>query len=131
MRRIRSKNTEPELTVRRLVWQLGFSGYRIHRKDLPGKPDLAWNRRKVALFVNGCFWHGHDCAEGIRKPKSNREYWIPKIERNGTRDAKNIQSLEAKGWRVIIVWECETKDKATLAETLIRFLSVKTSSHPG
>jgi DNA mismatch endonuclease (patch repair protein) len=123
MRRIRSKNTKPELFIRRLVWALGFKGYRIHRKDLPGKPDIAWIRRKAAIFVHGCFWHGHNCSEGIRKPKSNLDYWIPKIERNRQRDVGNIETLEANGWRVLEVWECEIKDNASLAETLIRFLS--------
>jgi DNA mismatch endonuclease, patch repair protein len=127
MRRIRSKNTGPELAVRRLIWELGFPGYRLHRKDLPGKPDIAWIGRRLALFVHGCFWHGHDCAEGIRKPKTNQTYWIPKIERNRKRDAENIATLEANGWRVIVIWECELKDEAALAETLIRFLSTKTS----
>lgn len=129
MRRIRSKNTGPELSVRHLIRELGFPGYRIHRKDLPGKPDLAWICRKMAIFVHGCFWHGHNCAEGSRKPKSNQDYWIPKIERNRERDKENVATLEANGWRVLVVWECEIKDKAALSETLIRFLSVATPNH--
>ena len=107
MRQIRGKNTAPELAVRKLCRELGFTGYRIHRRDLPGKPDLAWIGRKLAVFVHGCFWHGHNCVEGIRKPKSNQAYWIPKIERNRQRDIENIAALKAAGWVVLIVWECE------------------------
>ncbi|MXS83997.1 very short patch repair endonuclease [Nitrosomonas oligotropha] len=123
MRQIRGKNTAPELAVRRLCREIGFSGYRIHRKDLPGKPDLAWIGRKLAIFVHGCFWHGHHCAEGIRKPKSNRDYWIPKIARNQQRDAENIASLRAENWGVVVVWECELSEKERLTKKLQRFLS--------
>lgn len=122
MRRIRSKDTAPELAVRRLCRELGFTGYRIHRKDLPGKPDLAWIGRKLVVFVHGCFWHGHDCAEGIRKPKSNRDYWIPKIKRNQQRDSENIRALRRAGWKVLIVWECEVSDEGRLAKRLCRHL---------
>ncbi|NTV46206.1 MAG: DNA mismatch endonuclease Vsr, partial [Chlorobiales bacterium] len=106
MRRIRSKNTAPELAIRKLCREIGFTGYRIHRKDILGRPDLAWIGRKLVIFIHGCFWHGHDCAEGTRKPKSNREYWIPKIARNQQRDAENVAALQAAGWKVFIVWEC-------------------------
>ena len=126
MRQIRDKNTAPELAVRRLCREIGFSGYRIHRKDLPGKPDLAWIGRKLAIFVHGCFWHGHHCAEGIRKPKSNRDYWIPKIARNQQRDAENIATLRAENWGVVVVWECELSEKERLTKKLQRFLSFKT-----
>lgn len=125
MRQIRGKNTAPELTIRKLCREIGFTGYRIHRKDLPGKPDLAWVGRKLAIFVHGCFWHGHDCAKGIRKPKSNRNYWIPKIERNQQRDAENNTALHALGWKVFIVWECEINEKGLLSRKLQQFLSVK------
>lgn len=123
MRQIQGKDTEPELAVRKLCREIGFSGYRIHRRDLQGKPDPAWIGRKLAVFVHGCFWHGHDCAEGIRKPKSNRVYWIPKINRNKQRDAENIADLQAAGWNILIVWECEIKEKAHLSKKLQRFLS--------
>ena len=123
MRRIRSKDTAPELAVRKLCRGIGFAGYRIYRTDLPGKPDLAWIGRKKAVFVHGCFWHGHDCAEGIRKPKSNRGYWLPKIRRNKQRDAENIGALHAVGWDVFIVWECEIKKNGRLSKRLQRFLS--------
>lgn len=123
MRKIRGKDTEPELAVRRLCREIGFSGYRVHRKDLPGKPDLAWVGRKLAIFVHGCFWHGHDCAEGVRKPKSNRDYWIPKIERNQQRDSENMAALRMRGWDVLVVWECEIKMKERLSNKLKGFLS--------
>lgn len=126
MRQIRGKNTAPEIAVRQLCREIGFSGYRIHRKDLPGKPDLAWIGRKLVVFVHGCFWHGHDCAEGIRKPKTNRDYWIPKIDQNQRRDAENIMRLRTEGWDVIVVWECELSKKDHLKKKLKRFLTPKT-----
>ncbi|MHB1022449.1 MAG: very short patch repair endonuclease [Acidobacteriaceae bacterium] len=126
MRRIPSSNTGPELAVRQLCRKIGFSGYRIHRKGLPGKPDIAWIGRKLAVFVHGCFWHGHDCAEGMRKPKTNRDYWIPKIARNQQRDAENIATLRAAGWDAIVVWECEISMKDCLTKKLQRFLSSQT-----
>lgn len=125
MRRIRGKDTAPELVVRKLCRELGFTGYRIHRKDLPGKPDIAWIGQKRAIFVHGCFWHGHDCAEGVRKPKSNQDYWIPKIERNRQRDTENIAALHVIGWKIFVVWECEINDKGLLAERLQRFLRTR------
>jgi DNA mismatch endonuclease (patch repair protein) len=122
MRNIRGKDTAPELAVRKLCRKLGFSGYRIHRKELPGKPDLVWIGRKLAIFVHGCFWHGHDCSEGLRKPKSNRSYWIPKIERNQQRDAENLSRLHAAGWNVLVVWECEITEQGHLSRKLTEFI---------
>lgn len=122
MRNIRGKNTSPELAVRKLCRELGFSGYRLHRKELPGKPDLVWLGRKLAIFVHGCFWHGHDCSEGLRKPKSNRSYWIPKIERNQQRDAESISNLRAAGWNVLVIWECEIAEQGHLSQKLLKFL---------
>ncbi|MBI3774582.1 MAG: DNA mismatch endonuclease Vsr [Gammaproteobacteria bacterium] len=126
MRQIRGKNTLPEFAIRRLCCELGYTGYRIHRKDLPGKPDLAWVGRKRAIFVHGCFWHGHHCAEGIRKPKSNRDYWIPKIERNQQRDAENIAALRVAGWSVLVIWECEINKQGRLSKRLQQFLLANT-----
>lgn len=125
MRNIRGKDTSPELAVRKLCRELGFSGYRIHRKELPGKPDLAWLGRKQAIFVHGCFWHGHNCTEGLRKPKSNRSYWIPKIGRNQQRDAENLNNLRASGWEVLVIWECETTGQEHLSRKLIEFIAKK------
>lgn len=122
MRRIRGKNTTPELAVRKLCRELGFTGYRIHCKELPGKPDLAWLGRKLAIFVHGCFWHAHDCSEGIRKPKSNLQYWIPKIERNQQRDVENIKNLHAAGWNVLIIWDCELRESTSLSNKILSFL---------
>jgi DNA mismatch endonuclease, patch repair protein len=128
MRNIRGQNTSPELAVRKLCREIGFSGYRIHRKELPGKPDIVWLGRKQAIFVHGCFWHGHDCPEGIRKPKSNRSYWIPKIKRNQQRDAENIRSLHAAGWNVLVIWECEIPEQRYLCQKLLKFLTKNRST---
>lgn len=123
MRRIRSTDTAPELDVRRILRDLGYSGYRIHRKDVPGKPDIAFIGRKKAILVHGCFWHGHDCAEGSRKPKSNQDYWVPKIDRNRERDAANAARLTAAGWSAMIVWECELKDAEAVTKRLRAFMA--------
>jgi len=108
MSRVREKNTSPEFKVRSLVHRLGYR-FRLHRKDLPGKPDLVFPSRKKIIFVHGCFWHGHDCARGNRSPKTNTEYWVEKIRRNTERDACHQAELKAIGWDVLVVWECELK----------------------
>lgn len=123
MRRIRSSDTAPEIAVRLLVRALGFPGYRLHRKDLPGKPDIAYVGRKKAIFVHGCFWHGHDCKEGSRRPKSNIGYWLPKIENNARRDAAHVAELQSKDWSVIIVWECELRDPSKVTQCLSGFFA--------
>ena len=119
MRRVKSKDTSPELKVRRLLTRMGV-GYRLHRKDLPGKPDVVMAGRKLAIFVHGCFWHGHDCARGARVPKANRDYWESKVGRNRARDVEHRTALEARGWRVLTLWECELKDEDALEATLGR-----------
>lgn len=106
MRAVKSKNTAPELEVRRFVHSLGFR-FRLHRSDLPGSPDLAFPKLKIALFVDGCFWHSHSCARGARKPKSNAEYWHSKIMRNVERDRENGEKLHSLGWKVLRLWECD------------------------
>jgi DNA mismatch endonuclease (patch repair protein) len=121
MRRVKGKDTSPELWVRKALTRLG-ARYRLHRADLPGKPDIAMPGRRLALFVHGCFWHGHDCARGSRVPKQNRDYWVGKVERNRARDAKTREALAALGWRVETIWECELKDKAALAGRLREML---------
>ena len=113
MRRVKRAGTTPELAVRRLIWRLG-GRYRLNRKDLPGKPDIVLLGRRLAIFVHGCFWHGHDCARGARVPKANRDYWVAKVARNRARDTAARQALEAAGWRVETVWECELKDAPAL-----------------
>ena len=121
MRRVKGKDTSPELKVRKALTALG-ARYRLHRKDLPGKPDVVLPGRRLAIFVHGCFWHGHDCARGARVPKQNRDYWLGKVGRNLTRDAASCEALAALGWRVETIWECELKDAATLARRLERLL---------
>lgn len=123
MRAIRSSNTKPEMVVRSLVHRLGYR-FRLHRRDLPGKPDLVFPGRKAVIFVHGCFWHMHDCA-AVRVPKSNTGYWSPKLERNCQRDAQNVDALKAQGWRVLTVWDCETSDVRWLEKTIREFLSPK------
>lgn len=108
MRAVKSKDTIPEMIVRRAVHALGFR-YRLHRNDLPGKPDLVFASRRKVVFVNGCYWHGHDCARGAREPKTNIDYWRTKISRNVDRDNRNLKALDNAGWRTLTIWECETK----------------------
>lgn len=113
MARVKSKNTTPEIKVRAALWRAGLR-YRLHRADLPGKPDLVFAGRRVVVFVHGCFWHGHDCPRGARTPKDNADYWRRKIDRNRARDAQAAADLAAAGWRVLTLWECEIKDPARL-----------------
>ncbi|WP_299004214.1 DNA mismatch endonuclease Vsr [uncultured Caulobacter sp.] len=121
MARVRSKDTSPEKAVRRILTGLG-ARYRLHRKDLPGNPDIVMPGRKLAIFVHGCFWHGHDCARGSRVPKANRDYWLGKVARNKARDEKAQEALRADGWAVETVWECELKDEPILTARLARRL---------
>ena len=122
MRRIRSRDTAPELLVRKALRQLGHVGYRLHRRDLPGRPDVAFVGKQKAIFVHGCFWHGHDCAEGQRTPKSNLDYWLPKIQRNRLRDDENVRALKGDGWSVLVLWECELGDEKALHKALDEFV---------
>lgn len=121
MRRVKGRDTGPELTVRRLLWDAGYR-YRLHRKDLPGKPDIVLPGRRAVVFVHGCFWHGHDCARGARQPKANADYWKAKIARNVDRDARVQADLIDIGWRPVTVWECELKDPAALEARLREIL---------
>jgi len=124
MRQVRGAGTTPELAVRRLVWGLG-GRYRLNRKDLPGKPDIVLPGRRLAIFVHGCFWHGHDCARGARVPKTNRDYWVAKVGRNRARDVEAHEALTATGWRVETVWECELKNAAALETRAKGWLDAK------
>jgi len=128
MARVKGRDTGPEKIVRGLLWGLG-ARYRLNRKDLPGKPDIVMAGRRLVVFVHGCFWHGHDCARGARAPKSNREYWLGKIGRNRARDIETHAKLEAAGWRVETIWECELKDRAALEARLADLL--RTPPPPG
>lgn len=120
MRRIKSKGMKPELAVRSLVHRMGYR-FRLHVKDLPGKPDLVFRPRRKAIFVHGCFWHGHTCSEGARRPKSNAGYWSPKIDRNQARDEAHLAALAALGWSTLVIWECQLRDPA-LGKKLVAFL---------
>ncbi len=124
MRRVKSRDTGPELILRKLIFAAG-GRYRLGRKDLPGKPDIVLAGRRLAIFVHGCFWHGHDCARGARVPKANRAYWIGKIAANRERDAAARAALEAAGWRVETVWECAMKDRGALAARVTRWLAIR------
>lgn len=123
MKRIRGKDTGPELAVRKLLREMGYPGYRLHRKDLPGKPDVVFVGRRKAILIHGCFWHGHDCKIGRREPLSNREYWLPKIERNRQRDKAHLASFAEIGWIVLTVWECELRDTNKLNAKLCAFMT--------
>jgi DNA mismatch endonuclease (patch repair protein) len=122
MSRVKGKDTSAEIKVRSLTHRLGYR-FRLHRKDLPGKPDLVFPSRKKVIFVHGCFWHGHECARGARIPKANSDYWINKIRKNVERDQKNKDLLESQGWVVLAVWECETRDIGQLEQVINEFLA--------
>ena len=117
MRAVKSRGTGPERAVCALLRPIA-PGYRLHRADLPGKPDIVYAKLKLAIFVHGCFWHGHDCARGARMPKTNADYWRAKIARNRARDATTPAAYKAMGWRAIVVYECELKDLESLRSRL-------------
>ena len=121
MRAVKAKNTSPELVVRKLLFSLGYR-YRIHGSHLPGKPDVYFAKRKKAIFIHGCFWHGHSCKRGNRIPSANNAYWISKIKKNKIRDSKTHTLLLKEGWSVLTIWECELKDKEALEHSILDFL---------
>ena len=121
MARVKSKGMKPEMQVRRLLHGLGYR-YRLHRKDLPGKPDLVFPSRRKVVFVNGCFWHNHEGCGRVRIPNTNRAYWVSKLERNSRRDKVNIDHLNSEGWDVMVVWECQLKDMELTSNILTEFL---------
>lgn len=120
MARIRGKNTAPEMIVRRLLHALGYR-YRLHRRNLPGTPDIVFPSRRKAIFVNGCFWHSHCCKLG-QPPKSHIDFWGPKLERNRLRDLENDKDLRRIGWRSFVVWQCQTRTPESLVPKLLSFL---------
>lgn len=122
MSRIRSSNTNPERTVRSIIHRLGYR-YRLHRRDLPGKPDIVLVSRRKIIFVHGCFWHRHSCRRGSLNPKSNQHYWENKLIGNVTRDRIHHTALEQAGWCVLTVWECQCKEPEQLTTTLSAFLA--------
>lgn len=121
MSRVHSKDTKPELVVRRMVYRMGYR-YRLHRSDLPGRPDLAFIGMKKAIFVHGCFWHLHENCDIYRLPKSRRGFWLPKLNANKERDEANLEALWAMGWSTLVVWECELRDTAALGRRIRTFL---------
>ena len=123
MSHIRAKGMKPEMAVRRLAHAMGYR-YRLHRKDLPGKPDLVFPARRKVIFVHGCFWHQHadSACRIVRRPRSNQQYWLAKLERNTARDAAHRIRLAKLGWKVLVIWECEVKTVPSLASRIGRFL---------
>ena len=126
MSRIRSKDTSPELHVRSALSRAGYR-FRLHRGDLPGKPDLILKKYKAVVFVHGCFWHHHKGCKRANLPKTNRKYWLPKIDRNAVRDEENRKALKKMGWKVIIVWECQTKNPEVILRVFRKGLKNKRS----
>jgi len=120
MSRVRRQDTTPELVVRSLLHRLGYR-FRLHREDLPAKPDIVLPKYKLVIWVHGCFWHGHDCRKG-RRPKTNRAFWEQKLDRNRERDKQAQSAISALGWRYLIVWECDTFDEEALEHYLAREL---------
>lgn len=132
MSRIRSVGSKPELLVRRLLHGLGYR-FRLHRRDLPGSPDLVFPSRKKVIFVHGCFWHRHGdpSCRLARLPKSRADFWLPKLERNRARDEKHEAALQKLGWQTHVAWECQLRDKEQLANNLRRFLEGAGQRHEG
>jgi DNA mismatch endonuclease, patch repair protein len=122
MARIGPRNTAPEIAVRRILHRLGLR-FRLHRRDLPGTPDIVLPRRRLALLVNGCFWHRHAGCAFAYTPKTRVEFWTAKFERNVARDRKVRRELKDRGWRVHVIWECDTRDQAALERRLLAILA--------
>ncbi|WP_084632686.1 very short patch repair endonuclease [Pleomorphomonas oryzae] len=130
MSRVRCRHTAPEMRVRQAVHALGLR-FRLHRRDLPGKPDLVLPGRRLAVFVHGCFWHRHLGCKHATTPKSNAEFWNAKFEANIARDKRVTSELEALGWRVEVIWECETENSATLAQAIFaRVFAIRPAAEP-
>jgi len=126
MQRVRSRNTSPEIIVRRLLHRAGFR-FRLHRRDLPGCPDIVLPKYRTVIFVHGCFWHRHPgCPRGRSTPASNTDYWQRKFRRNVERDAAHRAALQRLGWRVLIVWECQVRDLESLKQTLFPAITTRT-----
>ncbi len=121
MRQVKSEDTELEMKVRRLLHRMGYR-FRLHRKDLPGKPDIVLPKRRAVILIHGCFWHQHEGCPRSARPTSNVEFWAKKLDRNIQRDRENLQALRESGWRVLVVWECEASEER-LGSELERFFS--------
>jgi DNA mismatch endonuclease (patch repair protein) len=122
LRAVRKKDTKPELAVRKLLHALGFR-FRLHSRELPGSPDIVLPRYKAVIFVHGCFWHQHARCRHANVPQSRPEYWVPKLARNVQRDKTSQIALKTAGWRILVLWECELRDKGLLREQLLQFLA--------
>jgi DNA mismatch endonuclease, patch repair protein len=123
MRAVKGRDTGPEKAVRKLLWSMA-PGYRLHRSDVPGKPDVTYVNRKRAIFVHGCFWHGHNCSRGARRPKTNIAYWTTKITGNCERDRKVRRRLRRCGWKYLIIWECQIRNLGAVKRRLENFLTM-------
>ena len=120
MSHIKSKDTSIELMVRRYLFAHGYR-YRVNYRQLPGKPDIVFTKKKIAIFIHGCYWYGHDCGSRYaHSSKSNKEYWIPKIEKTKQRDREHVQVLEEDEWKVIVLWECQIKEDFELVKDILR-----------
>jgi DNA mismatch endonuclease (patch repair protein) len=122
MRAVKSRDTAPEMAVRRLAHGMGYR-FRVCRKDLPGCPDIVFPRLGKAILVHGCFWHGHDCARGARVPKGNRSYWLKKVAGNRARDERNLAKLIRLGWEALVIWECAVRNESQLRRRVGKFLA--------
>lgn len=122
MSQVKQRNTAPEVAVRKMLFRLGYR-FRLHRNDLPGRPDIVLPRHKSVILVHGCFWHQHENCQRAQRPASNVNYWNEKLDRNTVRDRENVAKLNDLGWRVLIVWECELKSRDGVKEKLQAFLS--------
>lgn len=129
MSRIRSKNTRPEMLVRRLVHRMGYR-YRLHRRQLPGVPDLVFAYRRKIVFVNGCFWHRHKNCRRASTPATRRAYWQQKFKRNKARDQSNLRKLRRLRWKILVIWECQLKDHDRLERKLVAFLEASAKPEP-
>jgi DNA mismatch endonuclease, patch repair protein len=121
MRAVKGKDTAPEILVRKMIFSLGYR-YRLHGEHLPGKPDIYFNQKKKAIFVHGCFWHGHKCKRGDRLPLTHRPYWLQKIQKNKLRDSRNLRLLHRQGWGTLVLWECQLRDLDKLEKRINYFL---------
>jgi len=121
MSRIKSKDTRPEILIRSIVHRMGYR-YALHRKDLPGHPDIVFTRHRKIIFVHGCFWHMHRCRYGKVRPATNTKFWESKRQGNVARDKRNLRKLRKAGWKVLVVWECQTRNIEKLSKKLFEFL---------
>lgn len=121
MSRVKGRDTTPEIAVRSMIHRLGYR-FRLHRSNLPGKPDIVFCSRMKIVFVNGCFWHGHRCGKG-RLPKSNTRFWREKMEVNKRRDRRHARKLAGLGWKILVIWQCELKDPLAVRARIVDFLS--------